>query len=119
MSVGGVGCAVLLLERILFGSAPHIHTLAEVLAINLEPRNLVLAAINFAICCGPLVVLAAFGWSRASRDIRCLLFPVPFYAAALIVWAVWAEVRVWTSMFPLVLPCALAGLFRSQRTILR
>jgi hypothetical protein len=109
-SFPALGVVVLVLLRVLLGTAPHVNTPERVLAQNLEPHNLAIALVNFMVCFGPLVCLAGFGWSRAPTAVRRLLFPIPIYVAALLVWSFWTETRTWTALFPYVLPCALAAL---------
>jgi len=94
--------------RLVRGSAPAVDPLGLVVARNLERNNLIAAG-------GAVVLFLGVGWffawrglSSAPSYLRRLARVVPFYLAAFLIWGWWREVRILTSLYPILLPLVLA-----------
>ena len=59
----------------------------------------------------PLMGLALFA-RRTPSHLRRLLWLVPVYGVFLLPFAAWWEIRLWLSLFPVVIPAALIALER-------
>ena len=93
--------------RLVRGSAPAVDPLGLVVARNLERNNLIAAG-------GAVVLFLGLGWYYACRGlpsapnyVRRLARVVPFYLAAFVIWGWWREVRILTSLYPILLPLVL------------
>jgi hypothetical protein len=103
-----VWAAVFLGLRYELGGAPAEMTVAEAWRMNTTAKALRSTAINAGLGFGALSLLAAWGLPRAPAFARRAACLVPLYLAALIPFALWWEVRLWTSLYPVLLPLALA-----------
>jgi len=97
------------------GAAPHIP-LSDVWAINVGWEGSHAALTNVTLFLGGTGwLLAAAGFRRAPAFIRRASRVVPFYLAAVAVWGVWYEVRLLMTLYPVLVPCVVAGLFGEPR----
>jgi hypothetical protein len=111
------GCAAawlltFLALRWLLGRAPSVDVDAMV-AFNRRSEALRVAARNTALFLGPtiLLVAAALAGRRApGRLCAIALVVIPPYALSVYLYGVWAEVRLWLPLFPILLPLGLTAL---------
>lgn len=97
--------------RIGLGHAAHVRSVAEMFALNVRPRDLLLAAINLLVLLGPLWLLLRRGLRAAPDELRSLLWIVPPYLLFYLVFGRWLEVRVLLTPLPLIVATALWPLF--------
>ena len=96
--------------RVVRGSADSVDALPDVVARNLDRNNLIAAARGLSLFLGVGWLYAIFGYRRSPEFVRRLARVVPFYLLAFAIWGWWREVRILTSLYPIVIPLALAYL---------
>lgn len=96
--------------RYALGPAPVVVSAAEAWQMNTTVEDLRRTGVNVGLGVGVLSLLAAYGLPQASAFVRRTAWLVPLYLAALIPFALWWEVRLWMTLYPMLLPLALAGL---------
>ena len=97
--------------RSALGAAPHI-SLASVWAINSSREGAFAAIVNVTLFLGGAGwLLAAVGYRRAPRFVQHAMRFSPLYIASIAVWAVWYEVRLLMTLYPVLIPCVLAAMF--------
>jgi hypothetical protein len=108
-------CACVLLStgifaglRLVLGSAPAVDELGLVVARNLEPNNLIAAGMAVTLFLGLGWFFAWRGAARAQGFIGRIARVIPFYLLAFAVWGWWREVRILTSLYPILIPLVLA-----------
>ena len=102
--------------RLLRGSADQVDPLGEVIVRNLKPENLTAAAMVLTLFLGFGWLLAVRGAPRAPDFVRRVGRVVPFYLAAFAIWGWWREVRILTTLYPILIPMLLAACY--QPTVL-
>jgi hypothetical protein len=102
----GVAVGVLLLIRLIVGGPWTSMSLDAIWQMNVA--NLPTAAVNVLLLLGGAWVLAVFGYSRSPVFLRRVAMVVPVYAAVVGVCGFWWDVRLLLSLYPLVVPLALA-----------
>ncbi|MGI9146916.1 MAG: hypothetical protein ACR2IK_10255 [Chloroflexota bacterium] len=100
--------------RLLRGSATQVDALGDVFVRNLQPDNLEAAAMLLTLFLGVGWIFAASGWRRAPPFVRGVGRVVPVYAAAFAVWGWWREVRILTTLYPIVIPLVLAYCYEAR-----
>jgi hypothetical protein len=103
-----VWAAVFLGLRYELGGAPTDITVAEVWRANTTAKALLHTVVNVGSLVGALSLLAAWGLPRAPTFACRVAWLVPLYLAALVPFALWWEVRLWWSLYPILLPLALS-----------
>lgn len=93
--------------RLVRGSADPVDPLNEVIARNLQRNNLIAAASAIPLVLGLGWIYAALGYRRAPRFLRGVARVVPFYLAAFALWGWWREVRILTTLYPVLVPLVL------------
>ena len=96
--------------RMMLGDAPREKTLAQILQHNLQPSSLAMTLVYTGLFLGPFWLFALRGRPAAPAPVRRLSIVVPLYAAAILVWGVWYEVRLWMPLYPILLALALSYL---------
>jgi hypothetical protein len=94
--------------RLLRGSASPVDDLADVVSRNLERNNLIAAGLALLLFMGVGWLYALRGFARAPLFIRRVGRVVPFYLAAFAVWGWWREVRILTTLYPILIVLVLA-----------
>jgi hypothetical protein len=90
------------------GPAPYVETLWET---NLVPRNLLRTALLTTLTLGlPIVLLTWGGYKASPACLRRPLLVVPLFLVPFALYAVWWEVRLWMTMFPVLWPLAAVAL---------
>jgi hypothetical protein len=102
--------------RLVRGSAGPVDELGFVLQRNLERNNLIAAGLAVPLFLGIGWIFALRGVARAPRFIRGIARVVPLYLAAFAVWGWWREVRILTTLYPIVLPLVLAYCYLPRST---
>jgi len=82
----------------------------------LQPDNLAAAAMVVTLFLGFGWIFAVYGWTRAPRFVRGVGRVLPFYLAAFAVWGWWREVRILTTLYPIVIPLVLACCYQPLRS---
>jgi len=100
--------------RLLRGSAAQVDALGDVFIRNLQPDNLAAAAMVVTLFLGLGWIFAAYGRARAPHFVRGVGRVVPLYLAAFAVWGWWREVRILTTLYPIVMPLVLSYCYRSR-----
>ena len=96
------------------GSADQVDALADVFTRNLQRDNLTAGAMVIALFLGFGWILALYGAPRAPYFIRRVGRVVPFYLAAFAVWGWWREVRILTTLYPILIPMVLAACYQPR-----
>jgi hypothetical protein len=93
------------------GAAPHI-SFASVWQINSSREGAFAAIVNITLFLGGAGwLLAGVGYRRAPRFVQHAMRFSPLYVASIAVWAVWYEVRLLMTLYPVLIPCVLAAMF--------
>jgi hypothetical protein len=100
--------------RVLLGSAPPVDELGDVIVRNLERNNLIAAGLAIALFLGLGWLFAVRGLARAPHFIRRIARIVPFYLGAFAIWGWWREVRILTTLYPVVIPLVLAYCYQPR-----
>lgn len=100
--------------RLVRGSATQVDALGDVFIRNLQPDNLSAAAMVVTLFLGVGWIFAVLGWARAPLFIRGVGRVVPFYLAAFAAWGWWREVRILTTLYPIVIPLVLAYCYQPR-----
>ncbi|MDQ6675544.1 MAG: hypothetical protein M3069_33245 [Chloroflexota bacterium] len=101
--------------RLLRGSAAQVDALSDVFTRNLEPDNLTAGAMVLILFLGFGWIFAVSGWRRAPLFIRGVGRVVPVYLAAFAIWGWWREVRILTTLYPILMPLVLAYCYQPRR----
>ena len=99
--------AIFLGLRLVRGSAEPVDQLPDVIRRNLERNNLIAAAMGVPLLLGFGWIYAVLGWRSAPEFLRRMARVVPFYLAAFAIWGWWREVRILTSLYPVLVPLVL------------
>jgi branched-subunit amino acid transport protein AzlD len=94
--------------RLVRGSADPVDPLAEVLRRNLDRNNLIAAAWGVLLFLGFAWPFALLGLRSAPPFVRRLARVIPVYLVAFAIWGWWREVRILTSLYPILVPLALS-----------
>jgi len=94
--------------RLELGGAAPVDALGDVIARNLQRNNLIAAAWSVPLFFGVGWIYAARGLARAPHFVRGIARVVPLYLVAFATWGWWREVRILTSLYPILVPLALA-----------
>lgn len=113
ISAGAAFAAVFVGLRLMLGAGGGA-TVSDLLRMNLYPHRLLLAALNHL----PLLVvvgLTATGWRTGSAMARrrLVIMGLP-YAALVLIFGLWNEVRLWMPVVMLALPVMLHSLRRAS-----
>ena len=106
--------AIFLGLRLVRGSAEPVDQLSEVIRRNLERNNLIAAAMGVPLLLGFGWMYAALAWRSAPAFLRNIARVVPFYLAAFAIWGWWREVRILTSLYPVLVPLVLVYCCKSR-----
>jgi hypothetical protein len=90
--------------RLVRGSAEPVDQLPDVIRRNLERNNLIAAAMALPLVFGIGWVYAFIGWRSAPSFLRGIARVAPWYLAAFAIWGWWREVRILTSLYPVLVP---------------
>jgi hypothetical protein len=93
--------------RLVRGSADPVDELQNVIVRNIQRNNAIAAASAIPLVLGFGWLYAALGYARAPRFLRGIARVVPFYLMAFAVWGWWREVRILTSLYPVLVPLVL------------
>jgi hypothetical protein len=100
--------AIFLGLRLVRGSAEPVDALPDVIRRNLERNNLIAAAMGIPLLLGFGWIFAVLGFRSAPCFVRRIARVVPFYLVAFAIWGWWREVRILTSLYPVLVPLVLA-----------
>jgi hypothetical protein len=90
--------------RLVRGSAEPVDQLPDVIRRNLERNNLIAAVMAFPMVLGVGWVYALLGRRWAPPFLQGISRVVPWYLAAFAIWGWWREVRILTSLYPVLVP---------------
>jgi len=93
--------------RLVRGSADPVDELGNVIIRNIQRNNVIAAASAAPLVLGFGWVYAALGYRRAPTFLRGVARVVPFYLAAFAIWGWWREVRILTTLYPVLVPLVL------------
>ncbi|MCC6905981.1 MAG: hypothetical protein IT326_09075 [Anaerolineae bacterium] len=96
--------------RLIRGAAPLIDSIETILAANLDPANTSRLLINNLLVFGLAWIFALAGLRRAPGFLRRVAWIALPYAGLVLVFNRWWEVRLWMTLYPLVIPLALSAL---------
>jgi hypothetical protein len=94
--------------RLWLGPAEHAVTIPGLFRENTSPVNLLVAACQGVLFLGGMWVFAVVGARRAPEVVQRMAWLIPLYAATILVWGVWREVRLLMPLYPLVVPMGLS-----------
>ncbi len=94
------------------GNAPHVETVAGLLAQNLTPRSLFYAFLNSSLFLGGFWVFVVAGFRYAATFLKKASLVIPFYLLTVFIWGIWQEVRLLFPLYPFLLPLGLSFLYR-------
>lgn len=100
--------------RLVRGSADPVDPLPDVIRRNLERNNLIAAAMGVPLLLGVGWIYAALGWKSAPCFLRGVARVVPLYLIAFAIWGWWREVRILTSLYPVLVPLVLVYCERAR-----
>lgn len=100
--------AIFLGLRFVRGSAEPADALPDVIRRNLERNNVIAAAMGIPLLLGFGWIFAVLGLPSAPCFMRRIARVVPFYLVAFAIWGWWREVRILTSLYPVLVPLVLA-----------
>jgi hypothetical protein len=106
--------AIFLGLRLVRGSAEPVDQLPDVIRRNLERNNLIAAAMGVPLLLGFGWIYAVLAWRSAPLFLRRIARVVPFYLAAFAIWGWWREVRILTSLYPVLMPLVLVYCCKSR-----
>jgi hypothetical protein len=106
--------AIFLGLRLVRGSAEPVDQLPDVIRRNLERNNLIAAAMGVPLLLGFGWIYAMLAWRSAPPFLRRIARVVPFYLAAFAIWGWWREVRILTSLYPVLVPLVLVYCCKSR-----
>ncbi len=89
------------------GSADAVDELGNVIIRNIQRNNAIAAASAIPLVLGFGWLYAALGYRRAPRFLRGIARVLPFYLIAFAIWGWWREVRILTSLYPVLVPLVL------------
>ena len=106
--------ALLVLSTLIFaglrqlrGSADPVDELGNVIMRNIQRNNVIAAASAIPLVLGFGWIYAALGYRTAPRFLRGIVRVLPFYLIAFAIWGWWREVRILTSLYPMLVPLVL------------
>ena len=100
--------------RLVRGSADPVDALGDVIVRNLQPDHLAAAGMVVPLFLGIGWIFAFYGVARAPQFVRRVGRIVPFYLAAFALWGWWREVRILTTLYPIVIPLILAYCYQPR-----
>jgi hypothetical protein len=89
------------------GSADPVDELGNVIIRNIQRNNVIAAASAIPLVLGFGWLYAALGYPRAPIFLRGIARVLPFYLLAFAIWGWWREVRILTSLYPVLVPLVL------------
>ena len=113
---GAIWLALFVALRVMLGTAEPHEPLSQTVAINMEPRWLVIAIIQLLLILGFGWVLAVRGLKSAPRFLRAMTLVLPLYLVPVLIWGRWTEIRLMLPMLPIILPLAAIALTRHVGT---
>jgi len=102
--------------RLARGSADPVDVLSDVIVRNVERNNVIAAASAIPLVLGFGWLYAALGFRGAPTFLRGIARVLPFYLAAFVIWGWWREVRILTSLYPVLVPLVLVYCCEVSRT---
>jgi hypothetical protein len=93
--------------RLVRGSADPVDQLPDVIRRNLERNNLIAAILGIPLVLGVGWVYAVGGLRSAPKFLQGIARVVPWYLVAFAIWGWWREVRILTSLYPILVPLVL------------
>ena len=81
--------------------------LGNVIVRNIQRNNVIAAASAIPLVLGFGWIYAALGYRTAPRFLRGIVRVLPFYLIAFAIWGWWREVRILTSLYPMLVPLVL------------
>ncbi len=96
------------------GDAPHVGTIADILACNLMPDRLLRTFVNVSLFLGGFWFFSLFGFKHAPRFLKRVALVIPFYLITIMVWGYWYEVRMLMSLYPVLVPLGLCFLYPQE-----
>jgi hypothetical protein len=104
-----VWLAVFVGLRLARGLKPHPTDIAFHARVNFQAFMLLRSSVTIAAFFS-MNFAALFGWRRAPQAIKRCLLIVPAYAALVLLFSIWREVRLWLPLSCVLLPFSLAGI---------
>ncbi|MBV9577721.1 MAG: hypothetical protein JO057_03925 [Chloroflexi bacterium] len=102
--------------RLVRGSADPVDELDNVIVRNIQRNNVIAAASAIPLVLGFGWLYAALGYRRAPRFLRGVARVLPFYLLAFAIWGWWREVRILTTLYPILVPLVLVYCCDSWRS---
>ena len=96
--------------RLFIGPREATESVSSHLRYNLHISALLYAALKAFIFLGPLWALVRRGWRMAPDPIRYGVFAFPLFVLTTAPLTVWAETRLWTPYYCVLIPLILYGL---------
>lgn len=112
---GVIWLAVFVGLRLMFGQAPQTETLAETLQTNLKPQSLSLTLELVILFLGAYWIFAGEGWKHSPTFLKRSVWVIPVYMIFYLVFGIWYEVRLLTTMYVVWIPLGLCYLFLDSR----
>ncbi len=97
--------------RYISGDGTRVWTLDSIWAWNRHPEHLMLATQNAIMLLGALCVFAALGFRHSPEFVRRSALVGAPYIVTVLIWGTWSEIRLFTPLYPVLLPLALSYLF--------
>jgi hypothetical protein len=84
--------------------------------INLSFEDKVQTFVSLVVVLDTMLFLAAWGFRSAPIDIQRAARVLPLYAVLILAFAIWSEVRLWLTTYPILIPLAVSGIIEQTRT---
>jgi hypothetical protein len=88
--------------RIWLGNAPQL-SLNEIMQRNLTPSGLLMAFVNIFLFLGALWIQVFRGFKSTPEFIRKVWRAIPVYLLFFLVFGIWQEVRLLSTLYPILL----------------
>lgn len=111
---GMIWLAVFIGLRLVLGQAPHTESFADRLMMNFEPNHLALTMVNTTFFLGIFWFFVIAGYKKAPQFIKHTVWVLPFYLIAIFFFLLWYEVRLFTTMYAILLPLSLMYIFQKN-----
>jgi hypothetical protein len=102
--------------RLARGAAPRERPLIEIFSMNMQPHQLALSLAAWVAFLGLMWYWAASGLRRAPQTVRHAAAIIPVHVGLVIAFGLWIEVRVLTTLLPIIIPLGLSKIFPSSWT---
>lgn len=107
---------IFMILRLSIDSKAHVVNIEHLFLSNTNTKMLLKAAFNLLLFLGAFWFFVILGVKNSPRLIKKISFMIPLYLITILVWGVWAEVRLLFILYPIILPLGLSFIFQRKHT---